>query len=96
MSYLEACGIIFNAGCGLIAIYALSLIVIIPAAEAVSMCRWYSAIGHQYPHAALSKSRLSVWWSCFKFGGREFAALSNRYGRWAGIGKWRVYEGDYQ
>jgi hypothetical protein len=96
MSYLEACGIAFNAGLTLIAIYVLSVLALIPAAEAISMCRWYRAIGQQYPQAKLSKSSLSIWWSCFEIGGRKYDAVSNRYGRWAGIGDWRVYEGGHQ
>lgn len=93
MNYLECSGLIFN---GLIAgalFYALWVFIVWPMVEAFSICRWYAAIGRNYPEVKPSRGWLNLWWSRVEIGGRDYNSTSNKYGRWSGVGRWSVNSG---
>lgn len=90
MTYIELSGWAFNVIIASIAILLLWLFVVWPMIEGISICRWYAAIGRHYPSVKPKRGWIRLWWSCTYIGGRSFDATSNRFGRWAGVGKWYV------
>jgi len=72
-------------------IFALDLF-IWPMIEAVSICRWYAAIGKVNPSVKPKNGWIRVWWSYTKFGGRFYSSMTNKFGRWNGVGDWQVYD----
>lgn len=96
MGYLEICGAIFNMILAGIAIYAYWIFIVWPMIEALSMCRWYAEIGRHYPDVKPTKGWLRLWWSCVEIGGRNYDSTSNKYGRWSGVGRWHVDNGETQ
>lgn len=96
MSYLEYCGVIFNSILAACAMLLWWSILIYPTIEAFSQCRWYAEIGRHYPTVKPTKGWLRLWWSCVEIGGRDYESISNKYGRWNGVGRWHVNVGETQ
>lgn len=96
MNYLELCGFAFNILLIAAGAYLTWVLLLWPMIEALSMCRWYAAIGREYPTVKPKKGWINVWWSCVEIGGRNFEATSNKYGRWGGVGQWDINLGETQ
>lgn len=96
MTYIELSGWVFNIIIALIALFLLWVFVIWPMVEGVSICRWYAAIGRRYPDVKPKNGWIKLWWSCTDIGGRNFESTRNKFGYWAGVGKWHVNTGEDQ
>lgn len=96
MSYIEISGWAFNIIIVLLIIFLLWVFIIWPMIEAISICRWYAAIGKEYPSVKPLRGWLRLWWSCTEIGGRSFEPTSNKFGKWSGVGKWHVNTGETQ
>lgn len=96
MGHMEICGVIFNLILAGFLMLICCSIFIFPAIEAFSQCRCYAEIGRLYPTVRPTKGWLRLWWSCLEIGGRDYESISNKYGRWIGVGRWHVNIGENQ
>ncbi|SFN76872.1 hypothetical protein SAMN05216516_12017 [Izhakiella capsodis] len=91
MAYFAWTGIMLNI---VIAAWLTWNCLLLPTLEATSITRWYWAISRKHSVVKPAKTWAHIWMSNFHLFGRDFDSMSNRLGRWDGIGKWTVYSGE--
>lgn len=91
-TYFYWSGVLLNTGAAIFVALCLWIWFIWPMIEAVSMCRWYAAIGKVYPNVKPKRGWVRLWWSCTEIWGRSNLGMTNKFGRWEGVGKWRVFK----
>ncbi|NUU68456.1 hypothetical protein HQN64_20435 [Enterobacteriaceae bacterium BIT-l23] len=91
-TYLIFSGAIANIILAAIAILLVWVWFIWPAVEAISMTRFSMAVSKKCRLKTSAKTLLHAFLCYYEPFGRSFDSLGNRYGKWEGVGRWKLFD----